>query len=487
MRLAIVLCVAAACGKSSESAHQAPQKDDAAVAKAVPARIDLPAQPLGLPSVEDYQWRKRAGQTAFKTARKAESRGDWAAVEAACTEALRADPGHLDAAWLLAAALGEQGKVAELERPLSLAVAGDFGKWGAAALELPQLRAFLATPIGLGWKRRAEEDRARYLEALSRATIVAGDGELYAFDPKLARWHRLTRTGGAVVGALAPAGERVIAYVTRQGPKGKRELAIGTIDLGKGRTARTLPLGTLGPITVAYSAKAPSGFYVGSGAPRPSWRLVGNPKLEPLPPKTTRPPGRRLEVQGRSARLHALPVPTVIADWDEQGLASAMRIGSSNKVVTVPSPGLIDGNTVTWSPDHSHLAFIAQLQPEATCTPGTARAAAYTADAATGVVQPLLIPTIQPAKIDTGLSVEWMTDRTLVVASGDGVTIAGLDGGERTLLPGATELLTPRPRPRCTPAPDDDPADDPEPPEAAQIGTDGVDGGGSGSTMVGPP
>ena len=231
VRLAIVLCVAAACGKSGESAHQPPPKDDAAIVKAAPARIDLPAQPLGLPSLVDYQWRKRAGQTAFKVARKAESHGDWPAVEAACTEALRADPGHLDAAWLLAAALGEQGKVAAVEAPLSLAVAGDFGKWGGAALELPQLRAFLATPIGLGWTRRAEEDRVRYLEALARATIVAGDGELYAFDPKLARWHRLTRTGGAVVGTLAPAGERVLAYVTRQGPKGKREPSIAYLTM----------------------------------------------------------------------------------------------------------------------------------------------------------------------------------------------------------------------------------------------------------------
>ncbi len=481
LRLAIVLCVAAACGKGSGSAQPPPSPKDDAASQATPARVDLPSRPLGLAEVAAFQWRKRAGQPAFKQARIAESRGDWAGVTSACKEALTADPGHLDAAWLLAAALGEQGKLAEVVAPLALAVAGDFGRWGTPSLELPQLRAFLATPTGEAWRRRVEDDRAIYLAALAHATITFADGDLYAFDPQATRWYRLTRTGGAVIGALAAPSTRELAYITREGKPGKRELAIGIVDLGKGRTTHTTPLGSKGPITVAYSAKAPAGFYVGAGSPRPTWRVIAKAKLDALPPKTTRPPGPRLEVAGRTARLHALPVPTVTADWDEQGLASAMRIGSSNKVVSVPSPGLIDGNTVTWSRDRSHLAFIAQLQPEATCTPGTARAAAYTADAATGAVQLLFAPAIEPAKIDTGLSVEWMTDRTLVVASGEGVTIVGLDGPERTPLVGATELMTPRPRPRCTPGPEEDPPEDPD------TGEPTATGGGSGSTMVGPP
>ncbi len=481
LRLAIVLSVAAACGKGSGSAQPGSPNKDAAAPPATPAHIDLPARPLGLPELTAYQWRKRAGQTAFKAARRAENRGDWAGVASSCQDALTADPGHLDAAWLLAVALGEQGKLADLVAPLSLAVAGDFGKWGGPSLEVPQLRAFLATATGEAWRRRVEEDRPNYLAALARATIAVADGDLYAFDPQATRWHRLTRTGGAVIAALAGSGTRELAYVTREGPKGKRELAIGIVDLAKGHTTHTAPIGSKGPITVAYSAKPPAGFYVGAGSPRPSWRVLTNAKLDALPAKTARPSGPRLEVQGRSARLHALPVPTVIADWDDQGLASAMRIGSSNKVVSVPSPALIDGNTVTWSPDHSHLAFIAQLQPEATCTPGTVRAAAYTADAATGALQLLFTPAIDPARIDSGLSVEWMTDRTLVVASGEGVTRVGLDSPERSLLVGATELVAPRPRPHCTAAPDDDLADDPETSEPAATS------GGSGSTMVGPP
>jgi hypothetical protein len=490
-RLALVVCATfagLACGKGSGGqATPPPPKDDAGSGSAAalrPARVDLAARPLGVADLAAYQYRTRGGQTAFKAARKAEARGDWAAVATACTEALAADPGHLDAAWLLAAALGELGRPTEVLEPLRVAVAGDFGKWATPSVELPQLQSFLTTPTGEAWRRRVEEDRAAYLEALARSTIVESDGDIYAFDPKLARWHRLTRTSGTVVGALASPASREIAYVMRQGPKGKRELAVGVVDLGKGHTTRAAPTGTLGPINIAYSANAPEGFHVGTGGAKPVWRLLSGGKLDALPPKTARPSGRRLEVKSKTARLYALPIPTVTADWDEQGLASAMRIGSSNKVVTVPPPGLIDGNTVAWSPDHTHLAFIAQLQADAVCTPGSPRAAAYTADAATGAVVPLITPAVEAAKIDRGLAIEWMTDRAVLLSSNSGVSILSLDGDAPVPLAGATELLTPRRRPPCEQAPAED--DAPDDPDAAQTDPPAT-GGGSGSTMVGPP
>jgi hypothetical protein len=104
-------------------------------------------------------WRKRGGHPAFRIARLAEAKNAWRDVVTTCKQALTADPGHLEAAWLLAAALGKQGKVDELLAPLHLAVAGDFGKWGHASLELPALQAFLKTPHGEAWQRRIETDR----------------------------------------------------------------------------------------------------------------------------------------------------------------------------------------------------------------------------------------------------------------------------------------------------------------------------------------
>ena len=483
-RLALVLTLsgAAACGKGSGgSGPPPPRPDDAGSAGATArTRVDLAARPLGVDQLAAYQYRTRGGHAAYQGARKAEAARDWPAVIAQCKQALAADPTHLDAAWLYAAALAEQKKWNDLLEPLQLAVAADFEKYGALALELAQLQPFLATPTGEAWKRRVDEDRTAFLESLSRAIVIEAEGELYAFDPKLARYHRLTRTGGGVVGALwAPPGSRELAYVVRQGPKGKRELAIGEIDLGKGTTTRTAPTGTLGPITIVYS-KAASRFLVGQGGTKQTWRGLAAGKLDAMPAGTTRPPGPRIDVQRKTARRSARPDGSIVADWDEQGLASAMRVGSSAKVITVPSPGLIDGSTVVWSPDHTRVAFVAQLQADAVCTPGSPRAAAYTADASTGAARPLYTPSIESGKLDKGLAVEWTSDRTLAVASAAGVSILSLDGAPPLEIPGATGLVTPRPRPRCQPAVDDDEStpDEPELPETASGGS---------REMVGPP
>lgn len=481
-RFALVLCAAAACGKGSGGSGDPPPKHDDAGSGAgsrPAARVDLAARPLGVDQLDAYLYRKRPAHAAYQAARKAEAANDWKGVVTQCRQALSADPTHLDAAWLLAAGLAAQKKWDELVEPLSLAVAADFQKYSRPSLELAQLQPWLATPMGEAWKRRVEDDRSTYLEALARSIVIEADGELYAFDPKLGRFYRLTRTGGGVVGALPAPGSREIAYVVRQGPKGKRELAIGVIDLGKGTTTRTASTGTLGPISVVYS-KADARFVVGQGAAKPTWRALSAGKLEAMKAGTARPAGPRLDVQRKTARLHALPQGAVVADWDEQRLASAMRVGTSNKVITVPSPGLIDGNTVVWSPDHTHLAFVAQLQADAVCTPGSPRAAAYTADAATGMARPLYTPSIESGKLDKGLAVEWVSDRTLAVASASGVSILSLDGAPALAIPGATGLVTPRPRPRCQVAPDDDEStpDDPEAPETASGGS---------PEMVGPP
>jgi len=116
------------------------------------------------------------------------------------------------------------------------------------------------------------------------------------------------------------------------------------------------------------------------------------------------------------------------------------------------------------------------------CTPGSPRAAAYTADGATGTVIPLITPAVATGKIDRGLAVEWMTDRTLLLSSNSGVSILSLDGADPVPMLGATELLTPRRRPPCEQAPDDDAPDDPD-----VTAEPSASGGGSGSTMVGPP
>jgi hypothetical protein len=148
----------------------------------------------------------------------------------------------------------------------------------------------------------------------------------------------------------------------------------------------------------------------------------------------------------------------------------------------VPSPGLIDGDTATWSTDNTQLAFVAQLSD--TCAPprvkdrsrpsdssasSVATAAAFVADGATGSVHEL-------ERAIGGIAVEWYGERTLAIAGDHGVSIVAVDGGAPIVLAGADGLATPRRKPTCSPEPaiDEPIADDEDsaPVEATDAGID---------------
>ncbi len=449
-RLALVIALAIVAGCGNKPPPPPPEKKDAGPGDGA-ASLEVDGAPLGLPELAAFGWRKRGGQPAFRLARKAEADGDWATVVTTCRQALAADPGHLEAAWLLAVGLAKLGKTDQVLAPLARAAAGDFARWAQSSLELPALQGFLATPVGEAWRRRVEQDRQRYVAAVARSVIVSADGDLYAVEVETGRWVRLIRTTPSVVGALAVPAAGKIAYVARTKLAGKRELGIGVIDLSRGKSSGAVGLGTAGPITVAYSAKPPIGFWIGAGPPRAiAWRQIDDEyRLQPVPARTPRPSGPWLDVTAKaSVRLHALP-PNVTADWDDQSLASAIRIGTSNRVVSVASPGLIDGNTAAWSPDRVHFAFVAQLDDH--CTAGAVNTAAFVADASTGGTKEL-------ERAAGGIALEWLTERKIVIAGDRGVTIRGLDDGvPTTVIEGATGLLSPRERPRCAPLEPEDP------------------------------
>ena len=463
--VALWACVLLACGKGEST----PKKDDAGLPRQ-DAQASIIVEPLvlGLPELDAYRWRKRGGHPAFRIARKAEARHDWPEVVEICRQALAADPSHLEASWLLAAALGRLGKHDEILAPLARAVAGDFGKWGHASLELPALEAFRATPTGEAWRARVEQDRAAYVATLGRALLVEADGDLFAWDPTNGRWHRMTRTYGALVGALRVPAANKLVYITRAlrapGLRRKKQYAIGTVDLARGRTYRPIALHTDKPLVVTYQTKTNPGVWIGIGK---AWqRLDDNHQLSPLPRKTKRPRGPFLEVRGPQVKLRALPVPNVIADWDEHGLASAIRIGKSNRIVAVPSPGLIDGNTAVWSRDGTRLALVAQLDESCPADGSPMSYAAYIADAATGKLHEL-------TRGAHGLAVEWSSDHELAIASDEGVALHDLQAETRRSIEGARGLVAPRQMSKCTPPepdiPDIEPEDDPEASESEPV------------------
>lgn len=441
---AAIAALALGCGRTAPVPPPPPSEAgpaDAAVAEVV-------AQPLGLPTIADFGWRARGGQAAYRSARVSEEAGDWRAVEATCRQVLAADPGHLEAAWLLAVAYAKQGKLDEILAPLARAAAGDFGKWGQASLELPGMQPFLATPAGAAWRRRVEADRDRYVAALGRALVVSAGGELYAYEVDVGgRWHRLSRANGTLIGALAIPSARQIAYVTRNR---RHMLGLGVIDLARGISSRPVPLGTSGPVTIAYSAAAPVGFW--AGAPKQPWRQL-DADYRFHAQRAPRPAGPWLDVTAKgTVHLHALPA-NVVADWDEQSLASAIRIGTSNRVVSVPSPGLIDGNSAAWSPDRVHVAFVAQLDDH--CTAGAVNTAAFVADASTGGMREL-------ARAADGIALSWVAERRLAVAGDHGVLIYSLDDTTPAAVEGATGLIAPRERPRCAPPEPGEPTEEDE-------------------------
>src|SRR5262249_34314127 len=216
----------------------------------------------GAGSPDEADFRRGPGAAAYARALAAEKQGDWPALLAACREALAADPHHIDAAWLEAAALARLGKLADILEPLRVAAAGEWGKWGERSLVLPPYAHFLASPYGAAWQRAAVRYRDAYTAALARAVPVIarrggrhpGRAELFAFDPVERRWLRLSRGGGAVLAVLdAPvtAGPPLLAYVAvrdvRAGRAVERRLRGGGVDRGPGRAGPARALTAVAP------------------------------------------------------------------------------------------------------------------------------------------------------------------------------------------------------------------------------------------------
>ncbi len=443
-----------ACGKSAGTSEKSVAREDGGTRRDDASVVLAPLQ-LGMPDVASFGYRARPGQAAFKLARESEAKGEWQAVAARCREALAADPTHLDAAYLLAVAVAKTGGGAEqILAPLTTAVAGDYAKWGQASLQQPALQPFLASSIGRAWKQRVEAERATFAAALARSLVVTSNHDLFAYDEPAKRWYRLTRTGGAIVAALYVRSQRKIAVVTREkieeNGKHRTKVGIGIVDVATGRTRRSIEAPAATTLRIGYYEKKTPGFVVRAG--KQTWRLVETGKLAlqrvAAAAKADAPAYLadmiRMDVTGRSARIDRTAVTNVIADWDESSLASAVKIGRTKKIVTVPSPGLIAGDTATWSADGTQLAFVAQLSD--TCEPNVATAAAYGADGATGTVREL-------ERAIGGIALEWYGERKLAIAGDRGVSLVALDGSAPVALAGADGLVMPRAKPTCSPDP----------------------------------
>ena len=461
--LATLAALGVACSGSgsSSSGRGAGAADDAGVTAAAVPTITVAIRPLGKPSLDGYAWRRGAGKPGFDRALAAERRGDLAAVERECAAALAADPGHLEAAWMQAVARVRLGKLDEVLAPLEIAAAGDWGKWGERSLELAVFAAFRASPAGKGWVQAAGGYRQALAAALADAVVVVGRTQPFrppratgdvtvehraeAYAVSGGRWIRLTRTGGALVGVLAAPGRGALAYAAYRavdrpaaGKARLRELRIGVVDLATGAAGRELVIGDVVQATLAWAA--------GSGEPElvlevaPATGKVGAFVVDGdsgsrRPRAGGLPRGDALRVRPLSAQRRRLSAPGVTADWDELGTASAVRLDRSRKVVAPPGGAMIDGDSLTWSPDQARLAFASVADDP--CGDAAARAVSlYVVDAGSGRVRPIAVGDRVPSPV-------WMGPARLAFVDGDGVRVVdAADGKDLARLAGGGGVTT---------------------------------------------
>jgi hypothetical protein len=447
MRGLVAICAlgGVACGAAHDGdSHAASGSASAAAAiDAAPQIPDPPVRALGAASPEEADYRHGGGAAAYARAIAAEKQADWPAVVAACRLALAADPHHIDAAWLEAAALARQNAFGDMLDPLGVAAAGDWGKWGERSLVMPMFKDFLASPWGAAWQRAAPRYRDAYAQALARALPVIarravaqpkdpGPADLYAYDPIDHRWLRLTRTGGAVVALVDAPGSSFSAYVSfrdvRAGHAVVRHWRVGAVDRASGRAGRELELDDVATLAVAWrvSRTGEPGLELETSAPhgagvpldwRVDWRRGTKTKIKgPIPVHGA-------TVTAHGARRRRLPIADVTADWDDDGTASAFRVETSNKTVEPPGAPLVDGNTLAWSPDRARLAFAtAPAQP---CAPSPGSAQIVVVDAATGVLHAL-------GDADDPGQLRWLDADHLAYVTGAAIRVVDVARGDET-------------------------------------------------------
>lgn len=434
---------AAGCGGGGGREARAKAGEDGTVAAAA-VPVDVPLRPLGCKGLDAYAWRRGPGRDAFSRALAAEKKGDMPGVEREAAAALAADPGHLEAAWLVAVARARLGKLDGVLGPLEIAAAGDWAKWGERSMELAVFEPFRATPAGAGWMRAADEYRSALSQDVSGALVVIartaaprmprGDDERVEFRAELygvvgdGRWIRLTRTGGDVVGALPASGRPLVAYAAydavarKPGASSIRALRVGVVDLSTGRAGREVVLRDVQEMMLgwvmrgtepALVAKVKTG--AGSALQAIDWHR-GEIAATQL-----KAPRDGLRIRPLAAERRRLPIAGVAADWDDAGTASALRIDKSKKVVA-PGGAMIDGHSVTWAPDGTRLAFATAAEDP--CGEGAARdVTVQVVDAASGRARVVHRGTGVP-------SPQWLDASRLAVVDGDAVRIVDASSGQ---------------------------------------------------------
>jgi hypothetical protein len=219
----------AACGgdKKSGGGGSGTGTGTATGSAALPA---ITAPPLGIESVKDMNYVYGAGAKEYEKAVKAYKAQprDWAAVRAACEEAIKKDAKHLEAHWVLGEAIAQAGDNAAAVEHLATALAGDWRRWGPQLEKDPELSALLATPHGQALVEQSNTWKAEFAAKVAAGPLVLARrttfkmpgvgtqaastrGELYAYDGQSKRFVRVTHTGHELAAWVrSPSGDEIL-------------------------------------------------------------------------------------------------------------------------------------------------------------------------------------------------------------------------------------------------------------------------------------
>jgi hypothetical protein len=220
------------------------------------------------------------------------------------------------------------------------------------------------------------------------------------------------------------------------------------IDRATGRVSREIALADVDELRVWWkpgkAGDPPTlAIDVGGGADAGAWLLDWKRAHKKRPPA-----GQKLAI-GKDAvivargvvRRRRLPVADVTADWDDDGLASAIRLERTRKTVTPPAGLVIDGHSLVWSPDRARLAIVATSSDDC-----AAPSVVFAVDAGTGKLR----------KLGEGAAPAptWVDATHVAYTAGDRVRVVDATTGkvDAELESAATAIVD-----RSCSAPDDEP------------------------------
>jgi hypothetical protein len=251
--------------------------------------------------------------------------------------------------------------------------------------------------------------------------------EVYGWDRDAARWLRLSRTGGTVVAAIAgPAGSGLVAYVAyTELVKGDQKGAlkrprVAVIALETGRVSREIAFADLEQLRLGWKAgkagEDPALIATAVGGKDAGGWTLDWKRGRKVAAKKAAARDAVVVTRGQVRRLR-LPIETITADWDDDGLASAIRLDDTRKTVTPPEGMVVDGHELVWSPDRARLALVAMTEGDC-----DGPATVFVADAGTGKLHELGTASA-PAPA-------WVDATHLAYTSGDEVRVVDVTTGK---------------------------------------------------------